>query len=70
MNKQRLFLFQIIRFKNLIKNEIEYLYTIDMANTIDYLEELKNEAIYILQETAAQFEKQLYCFLEGKILMY
>jgi 3'-phosphoadenosine 5'-phosphosulfate sulfotransferase (PAPS reductase)/FAD synthetase len=34
---------------------------IKMSNTVDYLEQLENEAIYILRETAAQFENQL-CF--------
>ncbi|MFD2891907.1 phosphoadenosine phosphosulfate reductase family protein [Flavobacterium chuncheonense] len=37
-----------------------------MANTIDYLEELKNEAIYILRETAAQFEKPALLYSGGK----
>ena len=38
-----------------------------MSNTVDYLEQLENEAIYILRETAkAQFENQLCFFLGGK----
>ena len=35
---------------------------IKMSNTVDYLEQLENEAIYILRETAAQFEKPALLF--------
>jgi sulfate adenylyltransferase subunit 2 len=37
-----------------------------MANTNHYLEQLENEAIYILRETAAQFEKPALLFSGGK----
>ena len=37
-----------------------------MANTNNYLEQLENEAIYILRETAAQFEKPALLFSGGK----
>lgn len=37
-----------------------------MSNTVDYLEQLENEAIYILRETAAQFEKPALLFSGGK----
>jgi len=39
---------------------------IKMSNTVDYLEQLENEAIYILRETAAQFEKPALLFSGGK----
>ena len=39
---------------------------IKMSNTEDYLEQLENEAIYILRETAAQFEKPALLFSGGK----
>ena len=37
-----------------------------MSNTNHYLEQLENEAIYILRETAAQFEKPALLFSGGK----
>ena len=37
-----------------------------MSNTNQYLEQLENEAIYILRETAAQFEKPALLFSGGK----
>jgi sulfate adenylyltransferase subunit 2 len=37
-----------------------------MTNTNNYLEQLENEAIYILRETAAQFEKPALLFSGGK----
>lgn len=37
-----------------------------MTNTNHYLEQLENEAIYILRETAAQFEKPALLFSGGK----
>jgi sulfate adenylyltransferase subunit 2 len=37
-----------------------------MNNSTDYLEQLENEAIYILRETAAQFEKPALLFSGGK----
>lgn len=37
-----------------------------MKITTDYLEQLENEAIYILRETAAQFEKPALLFSGGK----
>ena len=37
-----------------------------MANINNYLEQLENEAIYILRETAAQFEKPALLFSGGK----
>ncbi|MGR3790521.1 sulfate adenylyltransferase subunit CysD [Flavobacterium sp. TN-1] len=37
-----------------------------MSHTNDYLEQLENEAIYILRETAAQFEKPALLFSGGK----
>jgi 3'-phosphoadenosine 5'-phosphosulfate sulfotransferase (PAPS reductase)/FAD synthetase len=40
---------------------------IKMSNTVDYLEQLENEAIYILRETAAQFEKPALLFRVVKI---
>lgn len=37
-----------------------------MNNSTDYLDQLENEAIYILRETAAQFEKPALLFSGGK----
>ncbi len=37
-----------------------------MSNSTDYIEQLENEAIYILRETAAQFEKPALLFSGGK----
>jgi sulfate adenylyltransferase subunit 2 len=37
-----------------------------MNNTTDYLDQLENEAIYILREAAAQFEKPALLFSGGK----
>lgn len=37
-----------------------------MSTTKDYLDQLENEAIYILRETAAQFEKPALLFSGGK----
>ncbi|MFM7895759.1 MAG: sulfate adenylyltransferase small subunit, partial [Flavobacterium sp.] len=37
-----------------------------MTITDHYLEQLENEAIYILRETAAQFEKPALLFSGGK----
>jgi len=37
-----------------------------MINSTDYLDQLENEAIYILRETAAQFEKPALLFSGGK----
>ncbi|MFD2602168.1 sulfate adenylyltransferase subunit CysD [Flavobacterium suzhouense] len=37
-----------------------------MSNITDYLEQLENEAVYILRETAAQFEKPALLFSGGK----
>lgn len=37
-----------------------------MSNTINYLNQLEEEAIYILRETAAQFEKPTLLFSGGK----
>jgi sulfate adenylyltransferase subunit 2 len=37
-----------------------------MKNTTDYLDQLENEAIYILREAAAQFEKPALLFSGGK----
>jgi len=39
---------------------------LQMTNSKDYLDHLENEAIYILRETAAQFEKPALLFSGGK----